>query len=117
MQFSAQTLLPYASGALAAWDTPAGICLRRLTPRQLQQFEGDHGMVIRSRCNAGIALEMRTDAQALEMDFSVQAEAPAPLWLYRSLCRWRAIRRGGIRRGNAAPGFPAARAAGRREGD
>ena len=78
MQFSAQTLLPYASGALAAWDTPAGICLRRLTPRQLQQFEGDHGMVIRSRCNAGIALEMRTDAQALEMDFSVQAEAPRP---------------------------------------
>ena len=78
MQFSAHTLLPYASGALGAWDSPEGICLRRLTPQQLQQFDADPHRAIRTRCNAGIALEMDTDAAALEMDYRLQKEAPRP---------------------------------------
>lgn len=78
MQFSAHTLLPYASGALGAWDSPEGICLRRLTPQQLQQFDADPHRAIRTRCNAGIVLEMDTDAAALEMDYRLQKDAPRP---------------------------------------
>ena len=78
MQFSAHTLLPYASGALGAWDSPEGICLRRLTPQQLHQFDADPHRAIRTRCNAGIVLEMDTDAAALEMDYRLQKDAPRP---------------------------------------